>query len=199
MAGLGAAINTGNVGRGDSVAVIGCGGVGAAAIAGARLAGARQDHRRRHRRPQARDGQGARRHPHRQRQGRRRRRGDPEPHRRLRRRRRDRRGRPPRDLEAGVLRPRPGRHRRAGRRPDAGHDARDAAARRVRPRRVAEVVLVRRLPADPRLPDADRPLPAGPAAARRVRHRDDRDRRHRGGVRQDARRRRAALGRGGRM
>lgn len=40
MAGIGAAINTGAVGRGDSVAVIGCGGVGAAAIAGARLAGA---------------------------------------------------------------------------------------------------------------------------------------------------------------
>jgi S-(hydroxymethyl)mycothiol dehydrogenase len=40
MAGLGAAINTGAVGRGDTVAVIGCGGVGAAAIAGARLAGA---------------------------------------------------------------------------------------------------------------------------------------------------------------
>ncbi len=40
MAGLGAAINTGNVGRGDSVAVIGCGGVGMAAIAGAALAGA---------------------------------------------------------------------------------------------------------------------------------------------------------------
>ena len=40
MAGLGAAINTGAVGRGDSVAVIGCGGVGMAAIAGARLAGA---------------------------------------------------------------------------------------------------------------------------------------------------------------
>ena len=40
MAGLGAAINTGNVGRGMSVAVIGCGGVGAAAVAGARLAGA---------------------------------------------------------------------------------------------------------------------------------------------------------------
>src|SRR4051794_1504876 len=40
MAGLGAAINTGNVTRGDSVAVIGCGGVGSAAIAGARLAGA---------------------------------------------------------------------------------------------------------------------------------------------------------------
>ncbi|MBA2456558.1 MAG: S-(hydroxymethyl)mycothiol dehydrogenase [Nocardioidaceae bacterium] len=41
MAGLGAALNTGNVGRGDTVAVIGCGGVGNAAIAGARLAGAR--------------------------------------------------------------------------------------------------------------------------------------------------------------
>jgi S-(hydroxymethyl)mycothiol dehydrogenase len=41
MAGLGAAINTGNVTRGDSVAVIGCGGVGDAAIAGAQLAGAR--------------------------------------------------------------------------------------------------------------------------------------------------------------
>ncbi|HWD04147.1 MAG TPA: S-(hydroxymethyl)mycothiol dehydrogenase [Amycolatopsis sp.] len=40
MAGLGAAINTGAVTRGDSVAVIGCGGVGDAAIAGAQLAGA---------------------------------------------------------------------------------------------------------------------------------------------------------------
>ncbi|MFB9732936.1 S-(hydroxymethyl)mycothiol dehydrogenase [Ornithinimicrobium kibberense] len=40
MAGFGAAVNTGNVTRGDSVAVIGCGGVGDAAIAGARLAGA---------------------------------------------------------------------------------------------------------------------------------------------------------------
>ena len=41
MAGLGAAINTGGVGRDDTVAVIGCGGVGDAAIAGARLVGAR--------------------------------------------------------------------------------------------------------------------------------------------------------------
>jgi S-(hydroxymethyl)mycothiol dehydrogenase len=40
MAGLGAAINTGNVSRGHSVAVIGCGGVGVAAIAGSALAGA---------------------------------------------------------------------------------------------------------------------------------------------------------------
>jgi S-(hydroxymethyl)mycothiol dehydrogenase len=40
MAGIGAAIHTGGVGPGDSVAVFGCGGVGDAAIAGARLAGA---------------------------------------------------------------------------------------------------------------------------------------------------------------
>lgn len=40
MAGIGAAIHTGAVARGESVAVIGCGGVGTAAIAGARLAGA---------------------------------------------------------------------------------------------------------------------------------------------------------------
>ena len=40
MAGFGAAVNTGGIGRGDSIAVIGCGGVGNAAIAGARLAGA---------------------------------------------------------------------------------------------------------------------------------------------------------------
>ena len=41
MAGIGAAINTGGVSRGDSVAVIGCGGVGDGAILGARLAGAK--------------------------------------------------------------------------------------------------------------------------------------------------------------
>jgi S-(hydroxymethyl)mycothiol dehydrogenase len=40
MAGLGAAMFTGNVGLGDSVAVFGCGGVGCAAIAGSKLAGA---------------------------------------------------------------------------------------------------------------------------------------------------------------
>jgi S-(hydroxymethyl)mycothiol dehydrogenase len=40
MAGLGAAMFTGEVGLGDSVAVFGCGGVGCAAVAGARLAGA---------------------------------------------------------------------------------------------------------------------------------------------------------------
>jgi S-(hydroxymethyl)mycothiol dehydrogenase len=41
MAGYGAAVNTGGVRHGDTVAVIGCGGVGNAAIAGASLAGAR--------------------------------------------------------------------------------------------------------------------------------------------------------------
>ncbi len=40
MAGIGAAINTGGVGRGDTVAVIGCGGVGSGAIVGSKLAGA---------------------------------------------------------------------------------------------------------------------------------------------------------------
>ncbi|UGY94780.1 S-(hydroxymethyl)mycothiol dehydrogenase [Streptomyces gobiensis] len=42
MAGYGAAVHTGGVGNGDTVAVIGCGGVGNAAIAGASLAGARR-------------------------------------------------------------------------------------------------------------------------------------------------------------
>jgi S-(hydroxymethyl)mycothiol dehydrogenase len=41
MAGFGAAVNTGGVSRGDTVAVIGCGGVGDSAIAAAALAGAR--------------------------------------------------------------------------------------------------------------------------------------------------------------
>src|SRR4051794_4219699 len=40
MAGIGAAINTGEVGRGDSVAVIGCGGGGDAALAGGPPGGA---------------------------------------------------------------------------------------------------------------------------------------------------------------
>ena len=42
MAGIGAAINTGGVTRDDTVAVIGCGGVGNAAIAGSALVGARR-------------------------------------------------------------------------------------------------------------------------------------------------------------
>ena len=117
MAGLGAAINTGDVGRGD---------IGR----GHRLrrrrrrrdrrrpAGRRDDdHRRRRRRPEAGVGRGVRRHPHRQ---------------LPRRPTRSRRSAsspaasaptwcieavgPPRDLRAGLLRPRPGRHRGPGRR-----------------------------------------------------------------------------------
>ncbi|GAA1210102.1 S-(hydroxymethyl)mycothiol dehydrogenase [Prauserella alba] len=42
MAGIGAAVNTGRVGPGDSVAIIGCGGVGDGAVAGAAMAGARR-------------------------------------------------------------------------------------------------------------------------------------------------------------
>lgn len=42
MAGLGAAVNTGEINRDDTVAVIGCGGVGDAAIAGSRLVGAKR-------------------------------------------------------------------------------------------------------------------------------------------------------------
>jgi S-(hydroxymethyl)mycothiol dehydrogenase len=42
MAGIGAAVNTAPVRRGQTVAVIGCGGVGCAAVAGAALAGARR-------------------------------------------------------------------------------------------------------------------------------------------------------------
>ena len=88
MAGFGAAVNTGGVGRGDSVAVIGCGGVGNAAIAGAVVAGATTiiavdvDDRK------LEWAQRLRRHAHRQQQGAGPGRGDPRPHRRLRRRRR---------------------------------------------------------------------------------------------------------------
>lgn len=42
MAGIGAAVNTGKAGPGDSVAVIGCGGVGNGSVAGANMAGARR-------------------------------------------------------------------------------------------------------------------------------------------------------------
>ena len=64
MAGIGAAINTAGVTRGQSVAVFGCGGVGNAAIAGSTSRRRVHDHRRRHRRPQARVGEGLRCHAH---------------------------------------------------------------------------------------------------------------------------------------
>lgn len=40
VGGVGSAINTGQAGRGDAVAVFGCGGVGTGAVAGANLTGA---------------------------------------------------------------------------------------------------------------------------------------------------------------
>jgi S-(hydroxymethyl)mycothiol dehydrogenase len=171
MAGIGAAINTGQVGRGDSVAVIGCGGVGDAAIAGARLAGAAKiiavdiDDRKLETAKKMgathtvnsrsadpveairalTDGNGA-----------------------------DvvieAVGRPETYQQAFYAR------RRPGRRPDPGHEARTAAPGRLRPRRLAQVLLVRRLPALPRLPDARRPPPAGPPRPGRLRHRDHRTR-----------------------
>ena len=100
MAGIGAAINTGNVGRGDS-------------HRRHRLRRGRQrrhrrrparrrahDHRRRRRRPEARLGQGLRRDAHVNSREQDAGRGDPGAHRRQRRRRRHRRGRPPRDLHS---------------------------------------------------------------------------------------------------
>ena len=140
MAGLGAAINTGGVGRGDSVAVFGCGGVGDAAIAGARpgrrdarsspststtasSAGPASSAPPTRSTPAATDPVEAIR----------------AAHRRQRRRRHHRRGRAPEIVQAGVLRPRPRRHGRPGRRADPGDDAGTAAARLLRPRRRAQV------------------------------------------------------------
>ena len=67
---------------------------------------------------------------------------------------------------------RPRRHGRARRRAPARRRARAAVHRGLRPRRGAQVELVRRLPAAPRLPDADRPLPPGPARPRPLRQRE---------------------------
>src|SRR5258707_5713491 len=60
MAGLGAALNTGQVGRGDSVAVIGCGGVGCGGVLGGRVPGGRQIIAGGIRRPEAGWGRGVR-------------------------------------------------------------------------------------------------------------------------------------------
>jgi S-(hydroxymethyl)mycothiol dehydrogenase len=154
MAGVGAAINTGAVRRGESVAVFGCGGVGDAAIAGAKLAGATtiiavdiDDRKLEWARgfgasytvnSQATDAVEAIRALTN---------GfgvdvaiDAVGH--------------PKGLRAGLLRPRPRRPGGHGRRPDADHDERTAGDRDLRPRRGDQVLLVRRLPAQPGLPDA---------------------------------------------
>ena len=73
LTGVGAALNTADIRQGDSVVVIGCGGVGLNVIQGAKIAGAEHDHRHRHVRVEAGHGQAVRRH--RRDQGRRRRPG----------------------------------------------------------------------------------------------------------------------------
>lgn len=194
MAGLGAAINTGGVTRDDTVAVIGCGGVGDAAIAGAALVGTKRiiavdtddtkldwartfgaTHTVNAREVDVvqaigglTDGFGA----------------DVVI---------DAVGRPE-TYQQALLRPRSRRNRCAGGCSDARHAPGHAAGRLLLSRRCAEVVVVRRLPARKRLPHADRPLPAGPAAAAAVRFRTHRARRRRGGVPQDAWRQGIAFG-----
>ena len=176
MAGLGAAINTGNVQRGDSVAVIGCGGVGSAAIAGARLANAGtiiaidlDDRKLEWARGMGAThtinaaagdvveavqaltgGFGA----------------DVVI---------DAVGRPETWKQAFYARDLAGTVVLVGV-PTPDMQLEIPAARRVRPWRLAQVVVVRRLPAESRLPDAGGPLPARSTRPRRVRHRDDRDR-----------------------
>lgn len=175
MAGLGAAMYTGNVGRGDSVAVFGCGGVGNAAIAGARLAGANPiiavdidpaklewarefgaTHTVNSRETDAVEairgltgGNGA-----------------------------DvcieAVGRPEVLEQAFYARPR--RYRRAGGRPRSQHEDRAADDRVLRSWRRTQALVVRRLPAVARLPDVDRPLPRRSPRPRPVRQRDDRAR-----------------------
>ena len=168
MAGLGAAINTGGVTRDDTVAVIGCGGVGDAAIAGAALVGAKQiiavdtDNAKLDwaRKFGATHTVNAREFDDEMASG-----DHPGPHRRFRRRRGDRRRRPAGNLEAGLLCARSGRNRGPGGGAHARHAPGHAAGGLLLPRRLVEVVLVRRLPARTRLPHPDRSASAGPAAA----------------------------------
>ena len=198
MAGLGAAVNTGAVGRDDTVAVIGCGGVGDAAIAGARLVGAKRiiavdtDNKKL---DWARDfgathtinageldpvatiadltdGNGA----------------DVVI---------DAVGRPETWKQAFYARDLAGTVVLVGV-PTPDMTLADAADRLLLPRWLAEVVLVWRLPARARLPHPDQPVPAGQAAAGEVRLRAHRARRHRRRLPQDPRRTGAALGGGAR-
>src|SRR6516164_7163073 len=176
MAGIGAAINTGGVGRGDTVAVIGCGGVGDGAMLGSWLAGAKTiiavdvDDRK----LEWATGFGA----------------TPTIN--------SKTADPVEGIKeltggfgADVVIEAVGR-RRPGGVADTGDSDGPAAARGVRPGRRAQVVLVRGLPAQPRLPDAGRPAPAGSAAAGQVRLGDHRSRRRRSRLREDGAWRRAA-------
>src|SRR5262249_49408796 len=103
-------------------------------------------------------------------------------------------GRPPGDVEAGVLCARPCRHRRAGGRADARHDVGNAADRLFLPRWLFEVVVVRRLPARAGFSGAGRPLPTGSTATGQVCQPAHQAGPGRGGVRDHASRRGAAFG-----
>jgi len=156
MAGSAQPSNTGGVARGDSVAVIGCGAVGNAAIAGSHLAGAttiiavdidaqKLEAARRFGATHTVDS------------------STTDPVEAIRSltgglwRRRGRGSRwPPRDLPAGVLRPRPRRDRGARGGAYAGQGGHPADDRDLRPGWRPEVQLVWRLPAEPGLPDARR-------------------------------------------
>jgi D-arabinose 1-dehydrogenase-like Zn-dependent alcohol dehydrogenase len=163
MAGLGAAINTGGVSRGDSVAVIGCGGVGNAAIAGAKLAGAHTvigvdiDARKLEWAKQF----GAT-HTIDSSQT------DPAG-----------------DVRAGVLCPRSCRHGGVGRGPQSGYEDRAADDRDFRPRRGGEIFVVWRLSPDAGFPHVDRSVLAGTPRSRSVRLRNHWARRGRRGLPQD--------------
>ena len=199
MAGFGAAVNTGGVGRGDTVAVIGCGGVGDAAIAASALAGARTviavdvDARKLEWAKgfgathtvnstetdpveaikELTDGNGA-----------------------------DvvieAVGRPETYRQAFFARDLAGTLVQVGV-PNPTMTIELPADRAVRPGRGPQVVVVRRLPADPRLPHAHRPVPAGKLDLDGFVSRDDRHRRGGGGLPQDGARRGAPLGGGALM
>ena len=104
----------------------------------------------------------------------------------------------PEVMRTGLLRPGPGRDPRSGGRAHAGHAHRPSDDRVLRARWTAQAQLVRRLPPVARLPDADRPLSAGPARPGPFRVRDHRPRGRRGGLPPDGARRGAPLGRGDR-
>ncbi len=169
MTGVGAVINTARVRPGDTVAVVGCGGVGLNVVQGARIAGAQHDRRDRSRPGQARAGARAgcdrsrRREPLRSRRGGRGARPG-------RRRPCVRSARPPRDDRDRDVAHRP-------RRP--GDPDRDGAARRPRRARRADRdargamrarLLVRLVRAAARHPAAGRDVPRRPAAPRSADH-----------------------------
>ena len=103
-------------------------------------------------------------------------------------------GRQPEGAGPGAPEPRPGRRLHPDRRPERGRRTIEFPARILRDGRLAAGELVRRLPADARLPAAGRPVPEGPTEAGRADHPADRAGGRPGRVRGDGARRDAALG-----